>query len=522
MREDYKLKLIFIGIVFLFCIWIALPSLGIFPEVEDADGNGILSEVDFSHYHRQQLAKNAAFVEKWDMADEKGEKDGILDDAEWSRAYESERETLGLDRDPRSLRKLFFEKKVTLGLDLQGGMDLIYLVEGEDPAMEAKDYRALVRKTIQVLKRRVDILGITEPVIRPYDEHRIRVQLAGRFDENQVKSIIGQTDLLKLQEVADMDESPFRFGTVSEEFEIVRGVAEASKDGSQKENPMWYKLVKKPILLGDQISRAFPGFDEFGKPEIRLDFKSEGAKIFADETKRLTGRHIAIVLGGDVYMAPYVKQQILDGGCRIEGNFDLDYAKSIVDVLAAGSLPAKLTAEHENRIGATLGRDSVNRGMRAGQIGFILVFVLMLLWYKFPGLVSNTALLFNLLLVVSCMVIFGATLTLPGIAGLILTVGMAVDANVIIFERIKEEMQLGKSARAAIDAGFAKAFTAIIDANVTSLLTCLILFNFGSGPIKGFALTLATGIVCSLFTAVFVVKVLVSAYYNNTGKSLVL
>lgn len=521
MKEEYKFQMIGIAIVFLLGIWIAVPSLGVFPEVIDIDGNGILSEVDFAHYHRTRLSQDQAFVDKWDQADENGQKDGLLDDVEWSRAYDSERDTLGLERDPRTFRRIFFDKTVTLGLDLQGGMDLIYRVDSETPNISDSDYNALVRKTVQVLKHRIDILGITEPVVRPYDKRHIRVQLAGRFDENQVKSIIGQTDLLKLQEVAEMDDSPFRFGTVSDDFELVRGVPE-TRDGQKKDNPMWYKLVKKPILLGDQISRAFPGFDEFGKPEIRLEFYSNGAKTFAAETKRLVGRHIAIVLGGEVYMAPYVKQPILDGGCRIEGNFDLDYAKSIVDVLAAGSLPAKLTAEHENRVGATLGRDSISRSMNAAKVGFILVLAVMLLWYKFPGLISVVALFFNLILVVACMVIFGATLTLPGIAGLILTIGMAVDANVIIFERVREEMQLGKSARAALDAGFVKAFTAIIDTNVTTLLTCLILFHFGSGPIKGFALTLATGIVCSFFTVVFVVRVLVNAYYSNTGRRLII
>ncbi len=512
MRENHAPKIIIILVIFGLSLYTALPSLGIFPEVEDVDRNGILSVLDFKEYHRRSMQGDVGFMGIYDL-----NKNSKLESGEWEKAYSKEREKRGFDRDPRFLQRFLYEKQVTLGLDLQGGIDLIYRVEGDEPLKDKQAARALLRKTIQVLKNRIDILGITEPVVQRYDEDHIRIQLAGRFDENQVKTVIGQTDLLKFQEVIDARESALSFGAQAQnsEYEIVRGVTESTKSGEEAQAPLWYLLVRKNIVKGDQIESAFPRFNEYGRPEIGLKFKDAGAEVLMRETKRLVGKRLAIVLGGEVYMAPNIKEQF-GQDCVVEGSFDLDYVRGIVDVLKAGSLPAKLIPVHENRIGATLGQDSVERGFKAGKIGFLLVFLLMFVWYRFSGGIANLALLFNLLLLMAAMVFLGATLTLPGIAGLILTVGMAVDANVIIFERIKEELKGGKSVRAAVDVGFSKAFTAIVDANVTSLLTCFILFKFGSGPIQGFAVTLSLGILASMFTAIFVVKVLLATYFGKT------
>ena len=516
MRENYTPRLILVLVILVLSAYTALPSLGIFPEVEDVDGNGILSEIDFKAYHKGKMATNVSLVAQFDE-----DKNGILDDGEWEKAYASKKDELGLNKDPRFLSRFFYDKKVTLGLDLQGGIDLIYRVESEEPLKDDRDRRALLRKTIQVLKNRIDILGITEPVVQSYDKDHIRVQLAGRFDEDQVKAIIGQTDLLKFQEVIDVKDTALGFGMQARDssLEIVRGVQEVDRNGKvSSEAPMWYLLKRAPIVKGDEIDSAFPRFDQFGKPEIGLRFKSQGADILMKETKRLIGKRVGIVLGGEVYMAPNIKEQF-GSECVVEGNFNLDYVRGIVDVLKAGSLPAKLVPVHENRIGATLGHDSVERGFKAGKWGFLVVFLLMFAWYRLSGFVANLALAFNLLLLVALMVFLGATMTLPGIAGLILTVGMAVDANVIIFERIREELKSGKTRRAAIDLGFSKAFTAIVDANITSLLTCFILFKFGSGPIQGFAVTLSLGIIASMFTAIFVVKVLMGAYYGRSQRA---
>lgn len=515
MRENYTPKLLLILAVLAASLYVALPSLGILPHVKDVDRNGLINEVDFKEYHRERLERDAGIMSKYDI-----DKDGQLVGQEWEACFSENQSTMQLLSDPRFARRFFGSKEITLGLDLQGGMDLIYKVESNEELKSAAEYKALIRKTISVLKNRIDILGITEPVVQPYDQTHIRVQLAGRFDERQVKTIIGQTDLLKFQWVVESADSALSFGSKAQnpEYEIVRQSDQVTKEGKVTEVGGWFLLQRKTVVTGDEIDTAFPRFNEFRKPEIGLKFKDSGASKLANATKSMVGQRLAIVLGGEVYMAPTVQSQ-LASDVTVEGSFDLEYVKGIVDVLRAGSLPAKLIPELENRVGATLGQDAVQRGFSAGKWGFLMVFVAMFLIYRFAGIFANIALLFNLLLVIAIMVFMGATLTLPGIAGLILTVGMAVDANVLIFERIKEELTSGKSVRAAIDSGFSKAFTAILDANVTSLFTCLVLFKFGSGPIQGFAVTLAIGILASMFTAVFVVKTLLASYYSKPGRN---
>tara|TARA_B100000674_G_scaffold498274_1_gene535778 strand:- start:3422 stop:4981 length:1560 start_codon:yes stop_codon:yes gene_type:complete len=512
MRENYTPKLVLIVLVLLTSLYVALPSLGVFPKVGDFDRNGIINEVDFKEYHRVRVQADEALLTKYDL-----NKDGNLIGAEWEKCFDENRESMGLTKDPRFARRFFSPKEITLGLDLQGGIDLIYRIESDEELKTKAERKDLIRKTILVLKNRIDILGITEPVVQPYNDDHIRVQLAGRFDEKQVKSIIGQTDLLKFQWVVDFADSALSFGSRAQnpEYEIIRKTAEVSKDGTVTESGGWYLLQRKTVVTGDEIHSAFTRFNEFGKPEIGLKFRDSGASKLANATKSMIGQRLAIVLGGEVYMAPTVQSQ-LASDVTVEGSFDLEYVKGIVGVLRAGSLPAKLVPVLENRVGATLGQDAVQRGFVAGKWGFLMVFVAMFLIYRFAGVFANIALLFNLLLVIAVMVFMGATLTLPGIAGLILTVGMAVDANVLIFERVREELRSGKSIRAAIDAGFSKAFTAILDANVTSLFTCIVLFKFGSGPIQGFAVTLAIGILASMFTAIFVVKTLLASYYGNS------
>ncbi|PCJ20580.1 MAG: protein translocase subunit SecD [Candidatus Cloacimonadota bacterium] len=516
MKENLKPKLIFILIVFLVSLYVAIPSLGIFPDVKDVNRDGFINSPDYHAFYREKMLLNKGFMDSYDK-----NKNGKLSDGEWSIAYEKEKDVRGFDKDPRFLERFFYHKRITKGLDLQGGIDLIYKVESPEEIKNAKEMSALVKKTMTVLKNRIDMLKITEPKVQRYRSDHIRVQLAGNFNEKQVKAIIGQTDLLKFMEVVDSKANPLAFGIKSQakDVELIRAIQEKGKDGKPINTPLWYLVKKKALLTGDEVDGAYPQFDEFGKARIGFSFKPVGAKIWGKETARLTGRQVAIVMGGEVFMAPVVEGAIRDGQSTITGQFDLKYVKNIVDVLRAGSLPAKLIPVHENRIGATLGKDSVDRGFRAGVYGFALVFLLMFVWYKSSGFIANLALLFNLLLVMAIMIFLNATLTLPGIAGLILTVGMAVDANVIIFERLKEELKTGKSIRAAIDAGFAKAFSAIIDSNVTSLLTCIILFKYGSGPIQGFAVTLSIGILSSMFTAIFVVKVLLKAWYGNSDAS---
>jgi len=273
-------------------------------------------------------------------------------------------------------------------------------------------------------------------------------------------------------------------------------------------------LKKQPEMTGKYITEAGvtigSGSQSFtqGQPIVTLKMNREGARIFARVTGANVGKRLAIVLDGKVASAPNIKDKIPSGNAIIEGNFSMEEAKELAIVLRAGALPAPVVPIEERTIGPSLGRDSVRRGQISIAIGIILVVVFMVIYYKMSGLIADIALILNLILIMAALAAFGATLTLPGVAGLILTMGMAVDANVLIFERIREELRTGKTVRAAIDAGYSRAFWTIFDANVTTFLTALVLYQFGTGPIRGFAVTLSVGILASMFTAIVVTRVI--------------
>ncbi len=276
-------------------------------------------------------------------------------------------------------------------------------------------------------------------------------------------------------------------------------------------------LKKQPEMTGKYITEAGvtigSGSQSFtqGQPIVTLKMNREGARIFARVTGANVGKRLAIVLDGKVASAPNIKDKIPSGNAIIEGNFSMEEAKELAIVLRAGALPAPVVPIEERTIGPSLGRDSVRRGQISIAIGIILVVVFMVIYYKMSGLIADIALILNLILIMAALAAFGATLTLPGVAGLILTMGMAVDANVLIFERIREELRTGKTVRAAIDAGYSRAFWTIFDANVTTFLTALVLYQFGTGPIRGFAVTLSVGILASMFTAIVVTRVIFDA-----------
>jgi preprotein translocase subunit SecD len=265
-----------------------------------------------------------------------------------------------------------------------------------------------------------------------------------------------------------------------------------------------YYLVKKSsIITGRELRSARRSQDEYGMPIVQFDLVPSAADKFGEYTGSHIGTPMAIVLDGNVMSAPTIRARITDSGI-IEGNFSIEEAEDLALVLRAGALPASITYLEERTVGPSLGHDSIVRGIRAAVAGLAVVMVFMLIYYRMSGLNANVALVVNLILLMGAMSYFGATLTLPGIAGVILTIGMAVDANVLIFERIREELRVGKTVRSAIDTGFSRAFGTILDANLTTLIAALFLFQFGTGPVKGFAVTLSIGIFASVFTAVFV------------------
>ncbi|MBI4865486.1 MAG: protein translocase subunit SecD [Candidatus Wallbacteria bacterium] len=404
--------------------------------------------------------------------------------------------------------------KINLGLDLQGGLDLIYEVVSEKGTPDVGP--EVVTRTVEVLQNRLDEFGVANLAISRQGDRGIRIQIPGLSDKMQkrVKELIATTDLLTFNSVIGASGNVMEMEKQPGEIILphVEPPAGAASDGDRAE---WFRLKETPELTGESLSFARIGYDQFGNPKILLEFNSDGRKKFADVTTRMVGQKLAIVLAGKVYTAPVIKEPIRDGSAEITGKFDLEETKRIVGILKAGALPAKLKKLGENIVGPTLGQESIRAGVIACMLGVGLVVLLMAGYYKRAGIYANIGLVFCALIVLALMLFFRATLTLPGIAGLILTLGMAVDANVLIFERIREEVRVGKTVRAAIDAGFEKAFSAIFDSNITTLLTTVILYWFGTGPIKGFAVTLSVGVLASFFTAIVVVRAMMDLTYSG-------
>lgn len=286
------------------------------------------------------------------------------------------------------------------------------------------------------------------------------------------------------------------------------------RTGAVSENPL--VVEDKTILTGDLLADAQVRIDNrFNDSYVAIDFNAVGAKRFDQITAANVGKRMAIVLDDTVYSAPVIRERISGGSAQISGSFTEQEATDLAIILRAGSLPAPVVILENRTVGPSLGQDSINQGILSVLIGGLLVMVAMLVYYKFSGLVANVVLILNVVLIMAILSILGATLTLPGIAGIVLTIGMAVDANVLIFERIREEVRLGRTAKAALEAGFEKAKLTIIDANVTTLIAALVLFQFGTGPVKGFAVTLSVGIISSLFTAVIVSRLIFDLYLSR-------
>jgi preprotein translocase subunit SecD len=366
-----------------------------------------------------------------------------------------------------------------------------------------------VKKGLETINNRVDQFGVSEPMIQRQgvEGDRILIQLPGVDDPERVKNIIKSTAFLEFKEVMQ-GPAPDRpsllagyAGLPPADGEVVTG----TRTGYSGEalGRSFYLVKKSSIITGRELRSARRSQDEYGMSIVQFDLVPSAADKFGDYTGSHIGTPMAIVLDGNVMSAPTIRARITDSGI-IEGNFSVEEAEDLALVLRAGALPASIVYLEERTVGPSLGHDSVVRGVRAGVAGMVVVMLFMLVYYRLSGLNANVALLANIILLMGAMAYFGATLTLPGIAGVILTIGMAVDANVLIFERIREELKVGKTVRSAIDTGFSRAFGTILDANLTTLIAALFLFQFGTGPIKGFAVTLSIGIFASVFTAVFV------------------
>ncbi len=397
------------------------------------------------------------------------------------------------------------DKRINLGLDLKGGMHLLLKVDTSHLPEKARADAA--DRALEVVRNRIDSFGVREPSIQKQGDDEIVVQLPGVTDRDRAIDIIGKTALLEFKLVSsDPDKLKEAIdGKVPEGYEL--------KHASEDNEPLL--LEKQALLTGDTVSDAEVRFDQssFNEPVVSIKFNAEGAKKFGEITAANIGKRLAIVLDGKVQSAPRIKDAIPSGEGIITGRFDIEQAQDLALILRIGALPAPMTIEEERTVGPLLGQDSINKGVRATLIGGAMVFIFMAIYYLIAGLVANIALVLNLLIITGCLGMLpymfpgvSATLTLPGIAGMALALGMAVDANVLINERIREELGLGRNLKAAIANGYSRAFTAIFDSNLTTLIAAFLLFQFGTGPIRGFAVTLTIGLMASMFTAIVVTR----------------
>lgn len=363
-------------------------------------------------------------------------------------------------------------------------------------------------QSIEVIRRRIDELGTTEPIIQRQGADRILVQVPGFDDPERLKDLLNQVAKLTFH-LVDSSMS-------AEEAVNGRPPATAEIVYSNDDPPIPYLLERRILVSGENLVDAQAGFDQrTNEPIVTFRFDTKGAQRFGQVTQQNVGRLFAVVLDGAVITAPRINEPILGGSGQISGNFTVQSANDLAVLLRAGALPAKLTILQESSVGPSLGADSIAAGETAGLIGAILVIAFMFLAYGFLGIIANLALIFNVVLIIALLTVIGATLTLPGIAGIVLTVGMAVDSNVLIYERIREERRGGRSLIQAIDAGFSRAFNTILDANITTLIAAVILFYLGSGPVRGFAVTLAIGIVTTVFTAFTVTRWMIAEWVRR-------
>ena len=377
------------------------------------------------------------------------------------------------------------------------------------PDEEANHIKQLaVSQALETIRNRIDQFGVAEPDIRLQGQKRILIQLPGIKDTQRAKELIGRTALLefKLVDEANSVQQALESGPPPGS-EILNQVTENRETNRTVKTP--FLIKKRAALTGEYLVDARVMIDsQYNEPYVGIKFDKKGARIFERITEENLKKRLAIVLDNRVYSAPVIQDRIPGGEARITGSFTTEEARDLAIVLRAGALPAPVNILEERTVGPSLGADSIRNGVISMMIGGILVIIFMIIYYKASGIVANLALVLNILLIGAGLAGFGATLTLPGIAGMILTIGMAVDANVLIFERIREEMSLGKTPRASVEAGYSRASLTILDANVTTLIAALVLFQFGTGPVKGFAVTLSLGVLASLFTALVVSRLI--------------
>jgi preprotein translocase subunit SecD len=368
--------------------------------------------------------------------------------------------------------------------------------------------RQSVEQSIQIVERRVNELGTVEPTIQRQGVDRILVQVPGLQDPSRLKELLGKTAKLTFRlvdQTVPVDQA--LQGRVPPESEILKG--------SKAENNQPYVIEKRIMVSGEDLTDAQPGFDQrTNEPIVTFRFNNNGARRFAQVTQENVHKPFAIVLDNEVISAPVIREPILGGSGQISGNFTVQQANDLAILLRAGALPAPLTIIEERTVGPGLGQDSIEAGIRASWIGSLMVALFMFVTYGLFGAFAVIAVAINVAMIIGVLSLFNATLTLPGIAGIVLTVGMAVDSNVLIYERVREEVRAGRSAISSLDAGFTRALATILDSNITTFIAAAVLFFIGSGPVRGFALTLGIGIITTVFTAFTLTRLMVASWYR--------
>ena len=382
----------------------------------------------------------------------------------------------------------------------EGDEIVVTLSEAERAATDDRT----MRQSLEIIRRRVDEVGTREPTIMRQGADRILIQVPGIGSAAELKELIGTTARLTFHPVVRQSSNPA-------EVPGPREVIYPSMD----DEGVYYVLEQTPVVSGEQLVDAQPDFDQNGRPAVSFRFNPAGGRAFGIYTAENIGNPFAIVLDEEVISAPVIQSHIPGGSGIITGRFTVEDSTQLAILLRAGALPAEMTFLEERTIGPELGQDSIDAGSVAAIVAMSGVLIFMVLTYGFFGVVANVALLLNIAMIFALLSLIGATLTLPGIAGIVLTIGMAVDANVLVFERIREEMKTARGAARAIELGYEKALSAILDANITTFITAAILFALGSGPVRGFAVTLGLGIVTSVFTALFVTRLMVVFWYER-------
>lgn len=416
------------------------------------------------------------------------------------------------------IRKVVEDNYPTLAA-VETGTRLVYKISDKE-AGRIKDTSA--DQALETIRNRIDQFGVSEPTIHRQGENEIVVQLPGVKDPKRAIDLIGKTAQLEFKLVADdvkvASEIPQTIAPGEEELLLSQFAGKIPEDTEilfeKKVNRETGVVSKFPILLkkqaaltGDLLSDAKVSLDtRFSEPYVSLSFNTAGAKLFEEVTGANVKKRLAIILDNTIYSAPVIQEKIAGGNAQITGNFTMEEAKDLSIVLKAGALPAPMKMLQNVTVGPSLGRDSIEAGKMAGIIGTIAVVIFMIFYYRLSGIIADFALLLNIILLLGAMASLNATLTMPGIAGIILAIGMAVDSNVLMFERMRDELRAGKTPRAAVDSGYNKAFWTIFDSHVTTLITAAVLFQFGTGPIKGFAVTLSLGVSINLFTALIGTK----------------